>query len=296
MTTDNPSEINTPAFWLRQWEQLNATRTAFAGYGSAHTWNAMASGYGRGTDNYEMEERVRETVGVLEKEGFRFSGARVLDIGCGPGWFAEAFAERGAKVVCIDISKGMIERLKTEVAPAALERITAFAADWRAVNLNEIGGEQAFDLVFANMTPAVSGPETFLKLIRASRDRCWFRSWAGPRENPLMERLYTELKGKKATGFHGNFVCALNLVCASGFFPSVSFSGVSWTHKKTVDEWTDFFSVFFSEDGASGGPETKEKIKSLLTGMAIDGTIKNPMRGHTGRMVWSVRKETGGNK
>ncbi len=43
-----------------------------------------------------------ELVDGLERRHGRLAGQRVLDLGCGPGWYAEALRERGAVVVPLD--------------------------------------------------------------------------------------------------------------------------------------------------------------------------------------------------
>lgn len=39
-------------------------------------------------------------------------GLRVLDLGCGTGYFSALLRERGAQVVCADISHAMLEQAK----------------------------------------------------------------------------------------------------------------------------------------------------------------------------------------
>jgi len=48
-------------------------------------------------------------------------GSRVLDAGCGPGYFAIAFAQRGCRVDGVDISPQMIERARVNAAAAGVE-------------------------------------------------------------------------------------------------------------------------------------------------------------------------------
>lgn len=45
---------------------------------------------------------AQELVTDLERRHGDLRGHRILDLGCGPGWYAEAFEARGAKVVAID--------------------------------------------------------------------------------------------------------------------------------------------------------------------------------------------------
>lgn len=48
------------------------------------------------------------------------SGARVLDAGCGAGWFAAKLAQRGALVTAVDASTTLIEHARARFASASL--------------------------------------------------------------------------------------------------------------------------------------------------------------------------------
>jgi SAM-dependent methyltransferase len=282
-----------PEFWIEQWNSLNASVTAFGGYCRAATWNAMAAGYGRQSNASDKDDRVLETVSILESRGVCFDGARVLDIGCGPGKCAEAFARKGAHVVAVDIAEKMVERLNREIDPALKDRITPLVADFAAVDLDECGFAQAFDLVFANMTPAISGPTAFLKMMNASRRWCWFRGWAGPRENPVLEKLHQAIFSAPASPFRGNFLCAYNLVCASGYFPDCFYSPIQWTHKKPLAECVEFHKAFFSKMADLASEDLSQIIKTCLGEMAVDGYIENTTKGHAASMLWTLTDRIG---
>ena len=286
--------VDTPAFWIEQWNAMNAGRAAFGGYGSAATWNAMAASYGGHASAEEKTKQIDDVVAAVERKGLDFDGARVLDVGCGTGGYAEAFVRKGAEVVCVDIAEKMIQRLEAEVAPDTRTRIHPHIADWRSLDLSALGFESAFDLVFANMTPAVAGPEEFLKLMRASRNLCWFQGWAGPREDSLLDYLHRELAGEPPPTRRGNFFHAFNLVCASGCFPDCSFAARRWSRRKTIEEWTAFYSVFFTHATREASPEAK--IRNRLGRIAVDGYVEQHARGRTGRMLWSVTPWNGGER
>ncbi|MBN1309621.1 MAG: class I SAM-dependent methyltransferase [Chitinispirillaceae bacterium] len=285
--------INQPEFWEKQWESLNAAATPFSGYGLAAVWNAMAPQYGRHHDLGDIDDRIEATLERLESGGLSFENTRVLDVGCGPGRYAAAFARRGARVVAVDISEKMIERLRIEVGPDLLGRITPLVADWKTLDLVRHDFAGSFDLVFANMTPAIATPGSFEKLMRASRRWCWFRAWAGPRENPLQERLYRAIHGTEQRRFSGNFICAWNLACTSGYVPDCTFETIRWKEKKTIGAWSDFYAVFFSGDDASRQAAIRPVIEESLREIAIDGEIENAVCGRIGAMLWTVDR-TGG--
>lgn len=71
------------------------------------------------------------------------AGLRVLDVGCGPGQYAEWLVDRGASVMCVDVSERMVELTRellgdrVEVVCEDVGRTLGFA------------GESEFDLVLA---------------------------------------------------------------------------------------------------------------------------------------------------
>jgi SAM-dependent methyltransferase len=72
-------------------------------------------------------------------------GRRVLDLGCGFGWFCRWAREQGAaKVLGIDVSENMLTRARATTADAA---ITYLRADMERLDLPE----GAFDLVYSSL-------------------------------------------------------------------------------------------------------------------------------------------------
>src|SRR5258708_2932577 len=72
-------------------------------------------------------------------------GVRVLDLGCGFGWFCRWACEQGAaQIVGMDVSEKMLARARAETADAA---ITYTLADLEQVELPERG----FDLVYSSL-------------------------------------------------------------------------------------------------------------------------------------------------
>ena len=86
---------------------------------------------------YELRRRVLER--ALAAERFEPAGRRVLDVGCGTGFFTAYYLARGARVTGVDIAPTSIERLRARHPEA-----TFVLAD---VSEAEIAGR--FDLVNA---------------------------------------------------------------------------------------------------------------------------------------------------
>jgi ubiquinone/menaquinone biosynthesis C-methylase UbiE len=89
-----------------------------------------------------------EIVGPYTKEGMR-----VLDIGCGMGFFslplAELVGETG-KVVCVDLQENMIKGLMRRAKKARLsERIDARVCGQNSLGVDDLAGKIDFAVVFA---------------------------------------------------------------------------------------------------------------------------------------------------
>lgn len=73
---------------------------------------AIATSFGKAAETYDKHAAFQRDVGhrLLEKLPSDLSGKRVLDLGCGTGYFSALLQERGADLVCVDISQGMLDK------------------------------------------------------------------------------------------------------------------------------------------------------------------------------------------
>lgn len=65
-------------------------------------WDAVADTYAAAGDSGVFDEFLQRHLGSV-------AGKRVLDLGCGDGWFASALQARGADVVAVDGSERLLE-------------------------------------------------------------------------------------------------------------------------------------------------------------------------------------------
>jgi 2-polyprenyl-3-methyl-5-hydroxy-6-metoxy-1,4-benzoquinol methylase len=106
----------------------------------ASWWHAEAADHGVYHQHTDIDPVVKELLGSVK-------GKKVIEIGCGNGYFSRALAKRGAKVTALDISVEMIaiasaEKKKKSLGIAYLVRD---AARLRCVK------NGSFDLAVANM-------------------------------------------------------------------------------------------------------------------------------------------------
>lgn len=110
-------------------------------FDSKTTWDACGAAFDQYTSREDsFSENVERP--VIESLLGDLSGARALDLGCGSGTYATRLAARGARVVGVDLSAGMLGLARARAGAAALELLAADIA----APLPFAGA--AFDLVF----------------------------------------------------------------------------------------------------------------------------------------------------
>jgi ubiquinone/menaquinone biosynthesis C-methylase UbiE len=73
------------------------------------------------------------------------AGERVLDVGCGEGWFAGGLVQAGASVVCLDVADEPLRRARERDASLDLRLIDADAGQWPLE-------DASFDVVWTGAT------------------------------------------------------------------------------------------------------------------------------------------------
>ena len=70
-------------------------------------------------------------------------GKKILEAGCGPGFYSIRLAERGAQVTALDYAKGMIQIARRNAEQAGVK------ADFILGNINDVPFSAKFDITFA---------------------------------------------------------------------------------------------------------------------------------------------------
>ncbi|KII75550.1 malonyl-ACP O-methyltransferase BioC [Vibrio renipiscarius] len=75
---------------------------------------AIAASFGKAAATYDQHAAFQRDVGqrLLAQLPDDLTGSRVLDLGCGTGFFSQQLNARGAEVVCLDLSQPMLEQAR----------------------------------------------------------------------------------------------------------------------------------------------------------------------------------------
>lgn len=83
--------------------------------GAALDKAAIAEAFGKAASTYDAHAQFQRDVGhrLLGFLPEDLSGKTVLDVGCGTGYFSQQLRQRGAEVICFDLSEQMLAAAKT---------------------------------------------------------------------------------------------------------------------------------------------------------------------------------------
>ncbi|WP_260258755.1 malonyl-ACP O-methyltransferase BioC [Vibrio intestinalis] len=75
---------------------------------------SVAAAFSKAAEGYDNHAAFQRDVGLrlLDYLPQDLTGKRVLDLGCGTGFFSQRLLARGAQVVCCDLSSAMLEKAK----------------------------------------------------------------------------------------------------------------------------------------------------------------------------------------
>ncbi|WP_321283794.1 malonyl-ACP O-methyltransferase BioC [uncultured Vibrio sp.] len=108
--------------------------------------SAIAISFGKAADTYDAHAAFQRDVGhrLLERLPEDLSGKHILDLGCGTGYFSELLQQRGAEVVCADISQEMLNKAHQRCGD---ERASYVLADAENLPFDD----HHFDYVFSSL-------------------------------------------------------------------------------------------------------------------------------------------------
>ncbi len=257
------------------WKQENRDRNANVAW-----WDSMAEDFSK----FELPSaRNSLTMRIIEREEMLSENSRVLDVGCGSGRFSIALARAGAKVSGVDISPKMIN-----FARAAAEGVSGtefYLDDWHRLDLGVRGWEKTFDLVLANMTPAVTSADTFLKLSEASRKWCLLVK-PSRRTNSVLDAL-NEIAGapKDTKALDETVSYAFALLWQEGYCPMLEYEPEVWHSRKPLEEAVYQYTKRIEAHHEINDSQRKA-IEEYLRTNSRDGFVEETTRTTIVAMYW----------
>ena len=277
------SESENTTYLAEHWKSLAQNRRR--GPHSALFWDRRAEGYSRAILKDRKEKRSDEFFDLIANTGLSLDGAEVLDIGCGPGTLALPLARLGARVTAIDISEQMLKLLEKAAAEEGLNIKKTILSGWGDIDIDSQGFRDHFDLVVASMTPGIDGPDSFEKMIDASKNACYYSNFVTRKWDPSYYELYQMLFAEKYPDGGYGFSLPFMYLYSMGYRPTIKLSKSTWKNNETVEEAVETISGFFSSS-KNIDEEMKGRIKEYYEKRAENGICQSTSDSIIGVMVW----------
>jgi SAM-dependent methyltransferase len=292
------NRIFTEKFWIDQWNSIKQksntkaddTYSVHKGFSTPEYWDQASATYD--TKNNEIAGRkTQKTINLLKTKKLIFENCNVLEIGCGTGMLARELAESNCNVTAIDFSQGMIDRCKKELSSNIESKIVFLKKDWNKIDLTKEGWDKNFDLVIAFMSPAISTPESFFKMMQTTNNGCAIRGWAKKRKHDILDNLWERIMKSPLIDKPQNFLYKLNLLFSMGYFPELTFDKIQWEEKTNIEDEFEKQFAFFKKTSNIDGPELIKTIKTYLNSIANNGTIIKKHEGLTATALWHLKPD-----
>ncbi len=276
-------------FWINHWENDRAgdTSEVHKGFSTSRYWDKASLSYNR--DEGEIKSRrLDKTISCFKTSQLLFEGMRVLDIGCGTGMLSIELAKHGAQVVALDFSRGMLERFKADTPSKIKDNIQILHEDWFAVDIEKNKWENAFDLVIAFMSPGVSTPEAFFKMMECSRNGCAIRGWASKSSSPIVAELWKKIMGSPLKDKPQSILYKINLLFSMGYFPEITFDTIHWDQMVSFQDEYDRQVAFFQKVSDLPLEKIKKVVHDHLEPVSDNNMILRQQQGLTATAVWKI--------
>ncbi|WP_048103063.1 class I SAM-dependent methyltransferase [Methanosarcina barkeri] len=249
-------------------------------------WNKRSGNYANNIEKDNRKKRTDEILELLEEAGFNPEGSRALDIGCGPGTLTLPLSKLGAEVTALDISSGMLDRLKDSVKKESLP-VDIVECSWWTADIDELGFRNEFDLVIASMTPGVKDIESFDKMMACSKNLCYYSNFLRREEDRAYRDIRSSILGEKSENNMNGIIYPFMYLYLSGYKPSLRINHSEWKDELNWKETAEQTIGFIGRD-RDFDDETKQKIRDYYQNASPDGIYRSESDVYTGMMVWEV--------
>ncbi|MFZ3048941.1 MAG: class I SAM-dependent methyltransferase [Desulfatirhabdiaceae bacterium] len=215
----------------------------------------------------------RTAAGLLIREGVVRTGDSVLDIGCGPGALALAFAENGILTTALDSSPAMLSRMMAEATGHGLTGIVPVHSDWCDYRPTVF-----FDLVIAAFFPPAMSPSGINRMESLSSGFCAMIVGTGNESFPIRKKLWKRLIQTPIPHPGRHLICAINYLMTSNRNPNVNHFSLPVSIKPPIETIRRYYQRYFSIFGIDE-LRVKDALETELTGFlqTDDGSLPGQM-------------------
>lgn len=193
-------KLREASYWEDVWNQAKLYGKKPGSEGPAHSvelWEKRADRFKSNVAGDKGKKRTDTVIRWLENQDVSLEGTTILDIGAGPGVFSCAFATQNAVVTALEPTNGMSTVIRERIENEGIEKLKVVQMPWEEVDIEKMGWQEAFDLVFISMCPGVHNAELFKKAMACAKNYVYFSGWAGRRTAKPLRSFGRSSMGKK---------------------------------------------------------------------------------------------------
>jgi SAM-dependent methyltransferase len=233
-------------------------------------WNSRAERFyesqkKNGTKSSDKVIRKMLDKGLLENE-------EILDIGGGTGRYAVPFAGYAKEVTIIDISGKMLQFAKEYAKSDKRNNLKYIKMGWEEADLNLLGWEKRFDLVFASMCGAVKSIDGIRKMSNASRKWCQINQLIEMTDS-VAERLMCDLEIEPSYDPHNDRDAVqgiFNLLWLEGYEPEVTYIKHSDKELLSIDQAMQKYNNRFGKAASDKNLNLEQIFREYAQGNSIE--------------------------
>jgi len=271
----NINNIKDPEFWRQisknRDKQCPGEANNFSCAPKREFWDNMAKCYDSLETCDVYLDMVKEIIELLKKSGALGKDTTVLDVGCGTGNYAVRFSELCKEVTGIDVSEKMLKEFTEKTEKKEIKNIRIFQSDWTDFDIYQNNFENAFDLVFASMTPLTRETSLLDKMLRCSRRFLGIVAWAGVKDNRVVDEICRELWGKDII-HPPDMIVSFNYLYSLGYAPEIKFFWGKWEKIRETEEQADSV-IRLLENNKKLEESEKQFIREKMKTLEKDGKI-----------------------
>ncbi len=268
----------------KQWgkEQLDAEA-------NQQFWDSRAANFNEKAYQEDDKKHFTQMMDLFRQHHILHKDSCILDIGCGPGKYAIAFAKEVNKVIGIDISSKMINYATENARKGRTKNATFQQYFWEHIDLKSLGWEKQFDLVFASMCPGISNVEELKKMVKASRGYCFLSGFIN-KKNTFVDDTIGQIIEENVEKTRGEKIYySFNTLWQWGYYPEIRYIEKQWENSWSIDEFVEQHYLKLKMNNVyKQQKESENRVYQYAKKVDHNGKIKQISQAKIGWLFWKV--------
>ncbi len=252
----------------------------------AEFWNKRSENYSKNIGKDNNRKRTDDILELLQAAGFNPEGSRVLDIGCGPGTLSLPLSRLGAEVTSLDISSGMLNKLKDTIKKESLP-VDVVECSWWTADIDALGFRKEYDLVIASMTPGIRDAENLDMMMACSKNLCYYSNFLRRVEDKAYRDIRSSILGENTVNHMNGITFPFMYLYLSGYSPLVRINHSEWNEEMDWKETAER-AIEFIGQGRDFDDEINKKIMDYYQNASTDGIYRSESDVYTAMLIWEV--------